>query len=74
MCRPGADTLRLARPELVEGRARSGQAQVRPYARVTRYHAVAGEHPFDSLVLSLSKDNLARPDTNGNGRGDEQRT
>src|SRR5206468_2491275 len=31
MYRPGADTLRLARPELVEGRARSGQARVRPY-------------------------------------------
>jgi threonylcarbamoyladenosine tRNA methylthiotransferase MtaB len=28
---PGADTFRLARPELVEGRARSGHAQVRPY-------------------------------------------
>jgi len=28
---PGADTLRLARPELVEGRARSGQARVDPY-------------------------------------------
>jgi outer membrane protein assembly factor BamB len=34
MCRPGADTLRLARPELVEGRARSGQARVRPYTIV----------------------------------------
>jgi DNA polymerase III subunit delta' len=29
--RPGTDTLRLARPEPVEGRARSGQARVGPY-------------------------------------------
>src|SRR5438876_9395406 len=43
-----ADILRLARPELVEGRARSGQAWVGPYARVgpTRGSAPTSGEPW----------------------------